>query len=129
MKKTISKDKWEWFGNAGHFICGQWCRFHLCTKVGKYLISTVGEYVHPRHSGGGEMSEASWIKKNWPGEDIGCGRKYETMVFLAGERCQNKECGCKMPTIKGTELDFDGYNKPGDAATGHYKLCEKWSKK
>ena len=41
----INKADWEWYGNAGHFICGHSCRFHLCTKVGSYLISTVGEYV------------------------------------------------------------------------------------
>jgi hypothetical protein len=35
----------RWFGHAGHFICAEWCRFHLCTQVGPYLISTVGEYV------------------------------------------------------------------------------------
>lgn len=47
----INANEWEWFGNAAHFICGRWCRFHLATKVGKYLISTVGEYVSPRNSG------------------------------------------------------------------------------
>jgi len=39
----IPESKWKWFGDAGHFICSQWCQFHLCTLVGKYLISTVGK--------------------------------------------------------------------------------------
>ena len=36
---------WKWFGHAGHLCVGRWCQFHLCTSVGKYLVSTVGEYV------------------------------------------------------------------------------------
>ncbi len=60
--KKIPESKWEWFGNAGHFMCSQWCRFHLCTKVGPWLVSTVGEYVHPRHSAGGEQPEAAMAK-------------------------------------------------------------------
>ncbi len=84
---------WEWFGNAGHFMCARWCRFHLCTKVGNYLISTVGEYVHPCHGMGNDAKEAKWLEENYPGEDIGANRKYETMVFLAGERCVSVGCG------------------------------------
>lgn len=119
---------WEWFGHAAHFICGRWCRFHMATKVGKYLVSTVGEYVHPRHSNGSEMQEAGWLKANAPGEDIGCGRKYETMVFLAGKRCSSKDCGCGLPEISGSELDFRGYNTAREARDGHMALCVKWAK-
>ena len=39
----VTKDKWVWMGHAGHFICGHDCRFHMATRVGKYLVSTVGE--------------------------------------------------------------------------------------
>ena len=122
--------KVEWFGTPGHFICGRWCRFHLCTVIGgKFLVSTVGEYVHPRHSGGGEGAEAEWLKKNWPGEDIGCGRKYETMVFKAGKPCAVKSCGCGLPEIDGSELDFAGYNERAAAAKGHHKLVQKYIRK
>lgn len=120
---------WKWFGNAGHFICGQWCRFHLTTQVGTYLVSTVGEYVHPHHGAGSEQGEAEWLKKNWPGEDIGYGRKYETMVFRAGNPCDSPRCGgCGLPQIDGAELDCNGYNNAGDATRGHMALCEKWAK-
>ena len=125
---ACSPSSWEWYGNAAHFICGRWCRFHLATKVGRYLISTVGEYVHPRHSRGSEQAEQEWLRKNYPGEEIGCGRKYETMVFLAGKQCASKECECGLPEISGSELDFAGYNTGGDARAGHLRLCAKWSK-
>ena len=43
----IPKEDWKWFGSPGHYICSRWCRFHLCTLVGQYIVSTIGEYVHP----------------------------------------------------------------------------------
>lgn len=124
----VPRSQWKWFGDAGHFICGRWCRFHLCTEIGKYLVSTVGAYVHPSKSKGGEMAESKWLAENWPGEDIGCGRKYETMVFeISGERCTYLPCNCGMPQVVSTEIDFRGYNSPGHAAAGHMELCEKWA--
>lgn len=126
---AIKASDWEWFGNHGHFICGRWCRFHPTTRVGKYLVSTVGEYVHPRHSNGSEKTEQEWLTKNWPGEDIGHERKFETMVFLAGKPCSTPQCDCGLPSIDGTELDADGYNTPGDATKGHLAMCKKWAQK
>lgn len=123
----IPKEQWEWFGNNGHLCVGKWCRFHLTTKVGKYLVSTVGQYVHPRHSNGSERAEAEWLKANWPGEEIGCGRTFETMVFEAGAPCAEEKCGCGMPGISWSELDFAGYNNGKDATAGHMEMCEKWS--
>lgn len=125
----ITPDKWIWYGTPGHFVCAWWCRFHLCTKVGEYLVSTVGEYVHPRHSGGNETTEREWLKKNWPGEDIGHGRKYETMVFRAGKICTDPKCNCKLPEIDGPELDYNPYNERGAASVGHYEMCAKWANK
>ena len=115
---------WEWYGSAAHFCCGRWCRFHMATKVGPWLVSTVGEYVHPRHSGASEKTEAEWLKENWPGEEIGYGRKYETMVFEAGKTC---ECGCGLPTIDGSAVDFMGANTAGDARENHMALCRKYA--
>lgn len=125
---SIPKDQWQWFGNAGHFICGQWCRFHLVTLVGKYVVSTVGEYVHPRHGKGSERAEMEWLAANFPGEDIGCGRKFETMVFHAGPPCNADGCNCGMPTLSpATEIDSAAYNDRGAANRGHLELCEKWA--
>lgn len=111
MKKILKQD-WVWYGNAGHFICSARCRFHLTTKIGKYLISSVGEFV------------ADYLK-NPKCETIGYNRLYETMVFEAGKPC---ECGCGLPEISGSELDMNGYNTAKDATEGHNKLCKKWSK-
>ena len=120
---------WRWYGYSGHFICGQWCRFHLCTKVGKYLVSTVGRYVHPRNSGSGEQSEREFLEANPNGEEVGCGRFYETMVFKAGAPCSAEGCDCGLPDINGINLDFSGYQTAAEATKGHYKLCAKWDKK
>lgn len=140
---VIPKEKWEWFGNAGHLIVSEWCRFHLCTNVGKYLVSTVGEYWPERLSRElhAQIYDPKWHEENrnrrgddydhaymkrFGFEEIGCNRKYETMVFRAGTRCT---CGCGMPIISGSELDSDGYNDRKTANVGHNKMCKKWARK
>jgi len=123
-------ETWEWYGKPGHFIAGPHCRFHMATVVGPWLVSTVGEYVPPRHVAGGDDVEFKWLKENWPGEDIGSGRKYETMVFRVdrGKRCEDESCGCGMPMVADwMEKDFSGYNNAGDATRGHILTCKIWS--
>jgi hypothetical protein len=126
MSEQMSERGWEWFGHAGHFICGRWCRFHLCTKAGLWLVSTVGQYVHPRHSAGSERAESEWLRRNPNGEEIGAGRFYETMVFRAGEPCRARGCGCGLPEISGSEVDMAGYLTAAAAAKGHVAMCQKW---
>lgn len=113
-RKVIPKSKWEWFGYAGHFICGNECRFRLCTKVGDYLISTVGDY---------------WFQDQR--RTIGAGPLsfYETYVFKAGRRCTTKECGCDQPTLADAcEIDGERCATAGQAQALHLKYCEKYSK-
>lgn len=141
----ITQDNWEWFGNAAHFICGRGCQFHLATKVGKYLVSTVGELWSAESTRRihAEIWNPEWWAKNkykigddfdsaymkeFGFQEVGCGRKYETMVFEAGEPCNTKGCGCGVPTISGSELDFRAYNSSKEARAGHMELCLKWSK-
>lgn len=124
--KRVRESDWEWFGHSAHFICGRWCRFHMATKVGDYLVSTVGEYIPPHYSGS-ERAEAEWLTKNYPGQDIGCGRKYETMVFRAGEPCAAPKCMCGLPSLASSELDFVGYNDARDARIGHMAMCRRWA--
>lgn len=120
----IERGEWQWFGNAGHFICGNDCRFHLFTRVGDYLISTVGEYwpdsqVRKIHA---NFHDPEWLRANahlkgyhfdaayrerFGFEKIGYDRTYETMVFRMGGEC---ECGCGQPQIDPSELDCEGRN-------------------
>lgn len=123
----VPHSEWEWYGLPGHFICGQWCRFHLCTLVGHYVVSSVGEYIHPRHSGGSERAEAEWMKDNWPGEYIGRNRKYETMVFHAAGRCNEPDCMCGQPDIDPAEVECRGCNTRKEATENHMAMCHKYA--
>lgn len=124
----INPKDWQWFGFAGHFICGSWCRFHLCTKVGKYVVSTVGFLVSPSDAKGSEVAESEFLAKNPNGRTIGYNRTYETMVFKFKKLCKVKDCNCGQPRIVPSELDFKGYNLAGEATKGHMELCLKWAK-
>lgn len=117
--KRISESAWIWYGRPAHFICAEWCRFHMATKIGGYIVSSVGLYIHPRHVGGSEQQDYAYRRKNPNGEEIGCGRFYETMVFRAGEPCKAEGCACGLPTISGSEIDSDGYQTTGEAHEGH----------
>lgn len=99
----------------------------MATQVGPWLVSTVGEYVHPMHSGGREVDENAWLVAHPMGEEIGCGRFFETMVFLAGEACAVSGCDCGLPENSGSSLDFDGYQTRGEATQGHLAMCDKWA--
>ena len=136
----------EWFGNAGHFICSRDCRFHLTTIVNnRWLVSTVGELwpsraVREIHA---QYTDAAWLAANksklgdefnfaymqkFGYDTIGCDRTYETMVFRAGKRCERKDCGCGLPELASSELEFIGSNDPKTATAGHHKLVAKWAK-
>lgn len=94
----------EWFGQAGHFICANRCRFHLHTHVeGGFCVSTVGEfYERPE-----DLDPTT----------VGVGRLYETMVF----RIENDG------DTSGEALDTEGYNDQDAANIGHMKMIRKWS--
>lgn len=137
------RETWEWFGSAAHLIVGSDCRFHLATKVGPWLISTVGEWLPDSSSwdiyarsadvtleGRGDARRYDFLTKVGYVE-IGAGRKYETMVFrTAGERCTQADCDCEMPVVsEWGEIDSQGYNLRGDAQRGHLAMCDRWASK
>jgi hypothetical protein len=137
----IPQSDWKWFGHAGHLCVGPWCRFHLCTEIGPYVVSTVGEYLPMEsvrefyaQSRGviltkrGEMGEIEYIQKVGF-EDIGFNRKYETMIFRVTGHCNSPECGCGLPMIDGDEQDCEGYNTAKDATEGHIRMCLKWAER
>lgn len=101
----------KYFGNAGHLCVSSQCRFHICTQVGKYLISTVGEYFP---SGSEKM------------ESVGIARFYETMVFKITGEC---DCGCGLPMHDCSELEIAAYQTAAEANKGHEKLVKKYLKK
>lgn len=102
----------KYFGCAGHFICAHDCQFHIHTHVGGYCVSTVGEYMPPHVE-----REDEW-------EDIGYGRKYETMVFrLAGSTCGY---GIGKHIDDHNELEVVGYNDHDAANEGHEAMCQKY---
>lgn len=123
----IPASDWRWYGSHGHFICGRWCRYHLATEIGSYLVSTVGQYVHPRHTAGSEQAEADWLQEHPHGEEIGAGRYYETMVFRVIGHCDRPDCGCGLPVCDYGELDCRGYTTPAAATAGHMELCALWA--
>lgn len=139
----IDKSKWIWMPHAGHCIIGHMCRFHLTTKVGKYIISTIGEWWPERSSREitASIKDKKWHEKNkhlfgdeydfayfkkFGYSEIGCDRIYETMVFKAKK---NKEDCCPYIIANGFDLDFKGYNDAKSAFKGHMRMCNKWAKK
>lgn len=126
-KTPIPAEKWEWYGMAGHFICGRWCRFHLTTRVGKFIVSTVGLFVHPSNSQS-EQHEQEWLAQHPKGQQIGADRFYETMVFLAGEKCKEKDCNCGQPRMADSHnIDFEHSDDAGEANKHHRQMCKRWA--
>lgn len=110
----VSRTDWEWFGYPGHFIAADSCMFRLCTKVGGYIISTVGD-----------------MQFNGKRRTIGAGERsfFETYVFKAGPRCQIPECNCGQPTLaNASEIDGERCATGAEAQALHLKYCEKYSK-
>jgi hypothetical protein len=125
---NVPAAEWEWFGNAAHFMGGPWCRFHLATKVGNYLVSTIGEWVHPYWSRWKEEPRMDGSRAHLLGDALDShGHRFKTAVFLARERCESAACGCTMPQPSGRELDSAGYNTRAEATRGHMALCHTWA--
>jgi hypothetical protein len=133
----MKKANWVWMPHAGHFIMGKDCQFVLNTYIGKYIVSTVGELWPDSQvrkitaecrkiliEGRGDAWDYDYMQKIGFA-DLGCDRKYETMVFKA----KKAEGCCPWRMANGHDLDFQGYNDPKDAYLGHLKMCVKWSKK
>ena len=110
--KTVKRTERGW---AGHFIAAGNCRFRRNTLLEfgdtRIVVSTVGAYLDPLSK---ELGT------------VGHNRTYETMVFKAGEPCSSADCGCGLPKIEGSEVDFEGYNDAGNATQGHMKLVKKY---
>lgn len=91
-------------GEPGHFIAARRCCFHLTTRIGDILVSSVGCY-HPLGA-----SEEEPVP-------IGSSRLFETMVFRIGE---NGEADWS------DSIDSAGYMTAGKADAGHEAMLRKW---
>lgn len=112
----IPMTEWKWFGYPGHFICAEDCRFRLCTQVGEYLVSTVGD-LHYSHEPAKRRT-------------LGCDENsfFETYVFKAGPVCSLAGCGCGQPS-PADSCEIDGLRTPtaGDAQRAHLDFCLKYA--
>jgi hypothetical protein len=112
----IPESEWKWYGLPLHFICSDRCMFHLATKVGNYLVSSVGLMKHPDKDGFSPVGSSGY---------------YETMVF----RTEGTHGPCGCPKITGNEMDsrrfgFDD-NDPWDGHAEceayHREMCLKYA--
>ena len=108
----MNERNWIWLPHAAHFCGAHECRFRMATCVGKYIVSTVGQY-DPKHTG--------------VFEEIGFRRLYETMVFIAKEATVCKTCPVEISCHD--DLETESYNDGKAAFAGHLAMCRKWSKK
>lgn len=106
-------ENWRWCGHAHHFIGANSCRFHLCTWVGDYLVSTVGDY-RPH----GERRTLGIGAEDW----------FETMVFPAERVDDPDDRGlCHGYRITGdSEVLCERYADAETANGGHLRLCFKF---
>jgi len=105
----LSEAEWKWYGYAGHFIGGQQCAYHLSTRIGAFLVSTVGDY-QPNGERGGRMR-------------IGAGDNafFETYIF----RCEGEDENGDPIVSDFSEIDGERYAESIDAERGHF--CKKYA--
>ena len=103
----ITKNEWVWYGFAGHLTVSRRCTYHLCTRIGDYLVSTVGAY-YPMHSD--KM------------DTIGVGKDdfYETMVFPCDGEDEYGNPNCDL-----SEIECHRYADSITAERGHRAICER----
>lgn len=102
---SIPVRDWRWCGYAGHFVAARKCRFHLTTRVGDWLVSTVGDY---------RPQDEPVPQK------IGANRLYETYVFPAQD---HDECHAGL-MADAMEVSAEAYSDALAAERGHMEMCE-----
>jgi len=101
-------------GCAGHLIVASSCRWHRHTQVGRYRVSSIGDY---------------FIGEDEPRRTIGAGDAafFETMVFRTTDTpCRDSEgCGC-LEVADWSEIDGERYPTAGEAQAGHERYVAKY---
>lgn len=107
IARAVPQNEWYWCGYPGHLIVASNCRFHLHTRIGLVIVSTVGDY---------------WPAGAKKREAIGTGRDFETMVFLAKdtERPEGEP-------LTYEEIDFCGSCDSEESEIQHHTMCKIWS--
>lgn len=100
----IPKGEWVWYGYPGHLVVAKRCAYHLCTRIGDKLVSTVGAFFPNHHS---------------PMETIGSGDDdyFETFTFecLGEDEYGNPQRGEELASIR--------YKTSIEAERGHRVTC------
>jgi hypothetical protein len=104
----MGRSEWQWFGTAGHFICASRCNFRMHTHVGKFCVSTVGDFRQ-------ERDDVEPTK-------IGHDRLYETMVFDTSRYGDGSDDG------RWSEVASAAYMTDEQAQRGHLEMCERFDR-
>lgn len=108
----VPESEWRWCGYPGHFIGSFDCLFHMKTRVGPWIVSTVGDY-RPNH---GRAEEPTPL-------GVGAESLYETFVFAARD---DVECHAGMPS-DWTEVEGEQWATPQEAEAGHLAMCLRYA--
>lgn len=126
----IPQNKWRWLGHAQHFCAADNCRFHLATVVGKYVISTVGDYYPPLTASSKLTGSAADLKAGRRPERvrerIGAGEDsfFETFVFQVDTKAKKADCGC--PELKSfCEVWGERAATAQEATRKHMGMCTR----
>lgn len=121
----IEEKDWEWDGFKKHFIGGGQCEFGLATRIGDWVVSTVGGYQPYKYLRDNDPTiNILEIKNKLEYISIGFNRKFETMVF----KYKKPDCGCCTFAcdVSQEHGDFFGsYNDAKEARKGHMEICKK----
>lgn len=136
----MKPENWVWMPHPAHFIASSDCKFFLSTYVGKFIVSTVGEYLPDSEvraifaqvrgikiEGKGDYARADYMKKiGYEPFGIGDDSFYESMVFRAMKHPDPSCCPWRINVRE--SMEQDRYSTPEEAQKGHLHLCRKYSK-
>jgi len=108
----IPESEWIWYGFGGHFVCRDRCGYHLCTRIGGYLISTIGHFVRDWHK------DSNVTPLRCEPDSF-----YETMVFT----CYGEDDDGNPNITDHNPIAEECYVKSIDAERGHRAYCERYA--
>lgn len=108
----IPKSEWVWYGFAGHFRGGSRCVFHMSTRIGDFLVSTVGAY-YP--DGLDEPPVTLGLLED---------SYFETMIFP----CNGEDEYGNPNVTDRLEHYMERYKESLEAEKGHRGICERVAK-